>query len=94
MFGAIGGLGGVEGSGARLGGGARAGPATREATARCTVCGSPEVRRDAVEHGGLLLLAECAHCDHRWTRREIVSGAVVRSAQPVRNEAASVADAA
>ena len=34
----------------------------------CAVCGSREVRLDAVEHGGWLLLAECPRCDHRWTQ--------------------------
>ena len=34
----------------------------------CTVCGSREVRSDAVENGGWLLLAECPRCDHRWTQ--------------------------
>jgi hypothetical protein len=61
---------------------------------RCGACGSRHVRIDAVdafEPGeASLRLAECAHCDHRWTRREIVAGAVVRSAPP----AARVADAA
>ena len=35
----------------------------------CAVCGSREVRTDAVEQGGWLLLAECPRCDHRWTQR-------------------------
>jgi transcription elongation factor Elf1 len=36
--------------------------------AACAVCGSRDVRTDAVEHDGWLALAECARCDHRWTR--------------------------
>jgi hypothetical protein len=50
--------------------------------AACAVCGSREVRIDAVEQGGesraathgrvgtrtWLLLAECPRCDHRWTQ--------------------------
>ena len=49
----------------------------------CAVCGSREVRTDAVEHectpraasrrraetSSWLLLAECPRCDHRWTQR-------------------------
>jgi transcription elongation factor Elf1 len=35
---------------------------------RCVVCGSREVRTDAVEQRGWVLLAECPHCDHRWTQ--------------------------
>jgi hypothetical protein len=34
----------------------------------CIVCGSREVRTDAVEQRGWVLLAECPHCDHRWTQ--------------------------
>ena len=34
----------------------------------CPVCGARNVSSDAVEHGGLLLLAECPRCDHRWTQ--------------------------
>jgi len=36
--------------------------------ARCLVCGFREVRTDAVIDRGVVLLAECPHCDHRWTR--------------------------
>jgi len=36
---------------------------------RCRVCGSPEVRTDRVLDGDELWLAECGHCDHRWTSR-------------------------
>ncbi len=50
--------------------------------AACAVCGSLEVRTDAVEYGGKpraasqgraetsswLLLAECPRCQHRWTQ--------------------------
>ena len=34
----------------------------------CAICGSRDVRSDAVDHDGWLELGECAHCDHRWTR--------------------------
>ena len=33
----------------------------------CPVCGFSAVRSDAVLHRGLMLLAECPRCDHRWT---------------------------
>ena len=33
---------------------------------RCLVCGSSEVRTDEVNHRGVLLLAECPHCRHKW----------------------------
>jgi hypothetical protein len=36
--------------------------------AACAVCGSHEVRTDAVEQSGWLLLAECPRCEHRWTQ--------------------------
>lgn len=35
---------------------------------RCLVCGFSEVRTDEVFHRGLVLLHECPHCEHRWTR--------------------------
>ena len=62
-------------------------------TAACAVCGSREVRTDAVEQGGLLLLAECPRCDHRWTQplTEAFARAPARVAVAVRPE---VADAA
>lgn len=34
---------------------------------RCLVCGFGEVRTDEVVDRGLVLLAECPRCDHRWT---------------------------
>ena len=34
---------------------------------RCPVCGSSELRTDAVVDRGWILLAECARCDRRWT---------------------------
>jgi hypothetical protein len=42
--------------------------AADRAVSRCVVCGSREVRTDAVEQRGWMLLAECPHCDHRWTQ--------------------------
>lgn len=38
-------------------------------TVRCLVCGCGEVRTDEVLERGLVLLAECRRCSHRWTRR-------------------------
>jgi len=49
-------------------------PALRTVT-RCLVCGFAEVRTDEVVDRGLVLLAECGRCEHRWT---------VRLAPPVR----------
>ena len=34
---------------------------------RCLVCGSSEVRTDEVIDRGLVFLAECPRCEHRWT---------------------------
>ena len=36
---------------------------------RCLVCGSSEVRSDEVVDRGLVFLAECPRCEHRWTSR-------------------------
>jgi hypothetical protein len=36
---------------------------------RCLVCGSAEVRTDEVIDRGLVFLAECPRCEHRWTSR-------------------------
>ena len=36
---------------------------------RCLVCGSSEVRTDEVVDRGLVFLAECPRCAHRWTAR-------------------------
>jgi predicted Zn-ribbon and HTH transcriptional regulator len=36
---------------------------------RCRVCGFSEVRTDEVVDRGLVLLAECPRCEHRWTQR-------------------------
>ena len=37
--------------------------------ARCGICGFSEVRTDEVVDRGVLFLAECPRCDHRWTER-------------------------
>jgi hypothetical protein len=61
----------------------------------CVVCGSRNVRTDAVEHDGWLALSECAHCDHRWTQplREgpAPARALLRVAARARPEVASAA---
>ncbi len=40
---------------------------------RCLVCGFAEVRTDEVIDRGLVFLAECLHCDHRWPSPEPLS---------------------
>ena len=34
---------------------------------RCLVCGFAEVQTDEVVDAGVVFLAECPRCDHRWT---------------------------
>jgi hypothetical protein len=53
---------------AKAGIGAVLGRATRTLS-RCIVCGFREVRTDEVVDRGLLLLAECPRCEHRFTQR-------------------------
>jgi hypothetical protein len=36
---------------------------------RCGVCGFREVRTDEVFDSGVVLLAECGRCRHRWTAK-------------------------
>jgi hypothetical protein len=36
---------------------------------RCLVCGFAEVRTDEVIDRGIVFLAECPRCEHRWTKR-------------------------
>jgi hypothetical protein len=35
----------------------------------CAVCGSHEIERDEVLDAGVLGLAQCVRCEHRWTER-------------------------
>ena len=44
-------------------------PGSDRNVARCVVCGSREVTTDEVADVAQrwVLLAECPHCDHRWT---------------------------
>ncbi len=50
-------------------------------TTRCLVCGFTEVRTDEVVDHGIVLLAECQRCQHRWTQR------IAPAKVPVRSEA-------
>ena len=59
---------------------------------RCLVCGFAEVRTDEVVDRGLVLLAECRRCEHRWTEA-VVPGAPARVA-PREVHAAEVLGAA
>jgi hypothetical protein len=43
----------------------------RNLRSACPVCGGREVARDEVLDTGVLLLAACHHCDHRWTERPL-----------------------
>jgi len=38
---------------------------------RCGVCGFREVRTDEVFDRGVVLLAECGRCRHRWTAQAV-----------------------
>ncbi len=40
---------------------------------RCCICGFSEVRTDEVVDRGLLFLAECPRCQHRWTSLEPIA---------------------
>jgi len=40
---------------------------------RCCICGFSEVRTDEVLDRGVLFLAECPRCDHRWTSLEPIA---------------------
>ena len=59
---------------------------------RCLVCGFAEVRTDEVVDHGVVFLAECPRCEHRWTAAAPPAGrprmAAVR-AVPVQQEAAA-----
>jgi len=59
--------------------------ATRTLT-RCLVCGSAEVRTDEVVDRGVIFLAECPRCEHRWTARTPI-GSPSRPASRVRQPA-------
>ncbi len=40
---------------------------------RCYICGFSEVRTDEVVDRGVLFLAECPRCEHRWTSQEPIA---------------------
>jgi hypothetical protein len=39
----------------------------------CRICGFSEVRTDEVLDRGILFLAECPRCEHRWTSQEPIA---------------------
>ena len=65
---------------------------------RCLVCGFTEVRTDEAVDRGLVFLAECPRCEHRWTsptpqwKEQAVTGPVgVRTAAHAIREVVSAA---
>jgi hypothetical protein len=46
-------------------------PKTKSGRTRCALCGSREIERDEVLDAGVLGLAECTRCHHRWTERPL-----------------------
>ncbi len=40
---------------------------------RCCICGFSEVKTDEVVDRGVLFLAECPRCEHRWTSQEPIT---------------------
>jgi hypothetical protein len=61
---------------------------------RCLVCGFAEVRTDEVVHHGVVFLAECPRCEHRWTAPMAAAprpSPVVRVRPPEPREVASAA---
>jgi len=40
---------------------------------RCCICGFSEVRTDEVLDRGVVFLAECPRCDHRWTSQQPIA---------------------
>ena len=44
-------------------------PGLSRSVRRCRVCGFAELRTDEVVEGGIVLLAECPRCEHRFTLR-------------------------
>jgi hypothetical protein len=60
--------------------------APQRTLSRCLVCGSSEVRTDEVVDRGVVLLAECPRCRHRWTERSAPTSAL-RSRRPAAGDA-------
>ena len=54
--------------------------------ARCGICGYSEVRTDEVVDRGVMFLAECPRCEHRWTSQEPIAAdsAATRSLATIR----------
>ncbi len=67
--------------------------ATRTLT-RCLVCGFTEVETDQVVDRGVVLLAECPRCDHRWTERAVSTPLRLGSPRPARLDRVAAAAAA
>ena len=40
---------------------------------RCCICGFSEVRTDEALDRGVIFLAECPRCEHRWTSQEPIA---------------------
>jgi hypothetical protein len=55
----------------------------------CRVCGAHEIEVDEVLEGGVLRLAACERCGHRWTERPLCA-----VARPLERAAWEVAGAA
>jgi len=62
--------------------------------ARCGVCGFSEVRTDEVVDRGMILLAECPRCEHRWTERVVPQAPAMRPVASRRSDRGEVATAA
>ena len=57
---------------------------------RCLVCGFTEVRTDEAVDRGLVFLAECPRCEHRWTSTTPPSKAPVAGPVGVRSTAQAI----
>jgi hypothetical protein len=55
----------------------------------CRLCGSQEIDADEVLDGGVLRLAACQRCGHRWTERPLL--AVTRPLERAETEVAEAA---
>ncbi len=49
---------------------------------RCLVCGFSEIRTDEVVDRGVVFLAECPHCEYRWTSPEPIAAVSAPSILP------------
>ena len=67
---------------------------------RCLACGCSEVRTDEVIDRGLVFLAECSRCRHRWTSEQPIGASweperqVVGAERPEEHEQQSYDSAA